>query len=259
MSASVYVGLDIGTTSIKVAAVTKQLETVFEKQYAYDYLVPQKGWTEIEPDTWGELVIKGLKELFQQIPAETVAGIGITGQMHTTVFVDEHGLSVRPAIMWNDNRTKSSLSEIKQRLESKSETVHLAKIVSTGSPLANLLWVKEHEPEQYQQINKFLIAKDYVKLKLTGTYTTDYCDASTSSLYDLHADCWSEEVQELFDLPRSFFPDIRPASTIIGELTKEICRELNIESTIPVVSGTGDNVASVLISGGFENMQPLVS
>ena len=97
MSASVYVGLDIGTTSIKVAAVTKQLETVFEKQYAYDYLVPQKGWTEIEPDTWGELVIKGLKELFQQIPAETVAGIGITGQMHTTVFVDEHGLSVRPA------------------------------------------------------------------------------------------------------------------------------------------------------------------
>lgn len=259
MSASVYVGLDIGTTSIKVAAVTKQLETVFEKQYAYDYLVPQKGWTEIKPDTWGELVIKGLKELFQQVPAETVAGIGITGQMHTTVFVDEHGLSVRPAIMWNDNRTKSSLSEIKQRLESKAETVHLAKIVSTGSPLANLLWVKEHEPEQYQQINKFLIAKDYVKLKLTGTYTTDYCDASTSSLYDLHADCWSEEVQELFDLPRSFFPDIRPASTIIGELTKEICRELNIESTIPVVSGTGDNVASVLISGGFENMQPLVS
>ncbi len=114
MSASVYVGLDIGTTSIKVAAVTKQLETVFEKQYAYDYLVPQKGWTEIEPDTWGELVIKGLKELFQQIPAETVAGIGITGQMHTTVFVDEHGLSVRPAIMWNDNRTKSSLSEIRR-------------------------------------------------------------------------------------------------------------------------------------------------
>ena len=82
MSASVYVGLDIGTTSIKVAAVTKQLETVFEKQYAYDYLVPQKGWTEIEPDTWGELVIKGLKELFQHVPAETVAGIGITGQMH---------------------------------------------------------------------------------------------------------------------------------------------------------------------------------
>ena len=259
MSASVYVGLDIGTTSIKVAAVTKQLETIFEKQCAYDYLVPQKGWTEIEPETWVEIVIKVLKELFQQVSAETVAGIGITGQMHTTVFVDKHGFSVRPAIMWNDNRTKSSLSEIKQRLESKPETVHLAKIVSTGSPLASLLWVKEHEPEQYQQINKFLIAKDYVKLKLTGTYTTDYCDASTSSLYDLHTDYWSEGVQELFDLPRSIFPDIRPASTIIGELTEEMCQELNIEKTIPIVSGTGDNVASALVSGSFENMQPLIS
>ena len=117
MSASVYVGLDIGTTSIKVAAVTKQLETVFEKQYAYDYLIPHKGWTEIEPDTWVEIVVKGLKELFQQVSAATVAGIGITGQMHTTVFVDKHGSSVHPAIMWNDNRTKSSLTAIKQRLE----------------------------------------------------------------------------------------------------------------------------------------------
>lgn len=259
MSASVYVGLDIGTTSIKVAAVTKQLETVFEKQYAYDYLIPHKGWTEIEPDTWVEIVVKGLKELFQQVSAATVTGIGITGQMHTTVFVDKHGSSVRPAIMWNDNRTKSSLTAIKQRLENKAETAHLAKIVSTGSPLANLLWVREHEPEHYQRINKFLIAKDYVKLKLTGTYTTDYCDASTSSLYDLHTDRWSKEVQEIFELNSELFPDIQPASAIIGELTEDICKELNIGKTLPVVSGTGDNVASALVSGSFENMQPLIS
>lgn len=97
MSASVYIGLDIGTTSIKVAAVTNQLETIFEKQYVYDYLIPKKGWTEIEPDTWVEITINGLQELFQQIPAETVKGIGITGQMHTTVFVDKHGfLSDQP-------------------------------------------------------------------------------------------------------------------------------------------------------------------
>lgn len=259
MSASVYVGLDIGTTSIKVAAVTKQLATIYEKQYAYDYLTPHKGWTEIEPDTWFAIVLKGFKELFQTIPAATVAGIGITGQMHTTVFVDKHGFSVRPAIMWNDNRTKENISAIKQILESNPKSAHIAKIVSTGSPLASLLWVKEHEPDHYQQIYQFLIAKDYVKLRLTGTYTTDYCDASTSSLYDLHTDHWSKEVQALFDLDSGLFPDIRPASTIIGELTEEICQELKLEKAIPVIAGTGDNVASALASGSFENMQPLIS
>lgn len=259
MSASVYVGLDIGTTSIKVAAVTKQLKTVFERQYAYDYLTPQKGWTEIEPDTWVEIAVNGLRELFQKLPAETVKGIGITGQMHTTVFVNKHGFSVRPAIMWNDNRTKESIPEIKQVLESNDQSAHISRIVSTGNPLANLLWVRENEPQLFEQIDKVLIAKDYVKWKLTGIYATDYCDASTFSLFDLHTDHWSKEVQELFGLDSKLFPEIRPASAIVGKLTEELCKELKLEKAIPVVSGTGDNVASALVSGSFETMQPLIS
>ncbi|MDT2670301.1 xylulokinase [Enterococcus dongliensis] len=259
MSASVYVGLDIGTTSIKVVAINKQLEIVFEKQYAYEYLTPHKGWTEINPDIWIEITVKGLKELFQQIPVDTVKGIGITGQMHTTVFVNKHGFSIRPAIMWNDNRTKESLPAIKQALGSRKNSAHLAKIVSTGSPLASLLWVKGHEPESFQQIYKFLIAKDYVKLKLTGVYTTDYCDASTSALYDLHTEGWSKDVQALFDLSPGLYPEIRPSATVIGNLTKEMCKELNIDQSLPVVTGTGDNVASTLASGSFDTMQPLIS
>lgn len=259
MHTPIYVGLDIGTTAIKVSAVTRQLETVYESQYAYDYLTPHKGWTEIEPDTWVEIVLKGLKELFQHISANTVAGIGITGQMHTTVFVDKHGFSVRPAIMWNDNRTRENIPKIKETLETNPRSVHIAKVVSTGSPLASLLWVKEHEPEHYQAISKFLIAKDYVKLKLTGTYSTDYCDASTSSLYDLNSDQWSKEVQELFDLDSRLYPLIKPASEVIGTLTPDVCTQLGLETTIPMVSGTGDNVASALASGSFEHDQPLIS
>lgn len=259
MKPSIYIGLDIGTTAIKVSAVTRQLATVYETQYAYDYLTPHKGWTEIHPDTWVDIVLAGLKELFQHIPAATVAGIGLTGQMHTTVFVDKHGFSVRPAIMWNDNRTKETIPAIKQKLEGNAQAAHIAKIVSTGSPLASLLWVKENEPANYQQLDKFLIAKDYVKLKLTGTYSTDYCDASTSSLYDLMTDQWSREVQELFGLDAQLFPPIQPASTVIGALTQDVCDQLGIDQPLPVVSGTGDNVASALASGSFEHDQPLVS
>lgn len=259
MDTSVYIGIDIGTTAIKLAAVTKELETVFEKQYAYDYSTPHEGWTEIEPDVWAAITLKGLKELFRQIPAERVKGIGLTGQMHTTVFVDEHGCSVRPAILWNDNRTKEQIPLIKEVLKRKEASAHISKIVSTGSPLASLLWVKENEPENAARLSKFLIAKDYVKLKLTGTYTTDFCDASTSSLFDLHNDSWSEEVQELFDLSPTLFPVIQPASTIIGTLTDTVCKELGIKERLPVVSGTGDNVASAIVSGCFENEQPLIS
>ncbi|MGM0216467.1 xylulokinase [Enterococcus sp. AZ109] len=259
MTQSIYIGLDIGTTTIKISGVTQQLETVYEAQYAYDYLTPHKGWTEIDPDTWVEIVLEGLKELFQQVPAETVAGIGITGQMHSTVFVNKHGLSVRPAIMWNDHRTKELIPAIRKQLLTNAKAAHIAKIVSTGSPLASLLWLKEEEPENYQQLNKFLIAKDYVKLRLTGTYSTDYCDASTSSLYDLNQDCWSQEVQELFDLEEQLFPEILPAATVIGKLTEDVCKELGIKEPIPMVSGTGDNVASALVSGSFEHDQPLVS
>ncbi|MDH6365406.1 xylulokinase [Enterococcus sp. PF1-24] len=255
----IYVGLDIGTTAIKIAAVDRNLNLSYEKQYHYDYLTPYKGWTEINPDIWVEIVLKGLKELLQHIPVNTIAGIGVTGQMHTTVFVDKHGFSVRPAIMWNDNRTKELIPEIKQILLTEEKTAHIAKIVSTGSPLANLLWLKEFEPKNYEKMKKFLIAKDYVILKLTQTYSTDYCDASVSSLYDLNEDTWSESVKQLFGLESTLFPVINHSSKIAGELSKLVQVELGINENIPVVAGTGDNVASALASGSFIHDQPLIS
>lgn len=259
MKQPIYVGLDIGTTAIKISAVTQQLEAVYEVQYAYNYRTPCKGWTEINPDTWVDIVLEGLKELLQHIPAKKIAGIGITGQMHTIVLVDQQGESVRPAILWNDNRTKEAIPMIKQQLQKKEKTAHLSQVVSPGSPLASLLWVKENEPEKYNQIAKILIAKDYVKLKLTGTYTTDYCDASTSSMYNLYTDTWSKEVQQLFDFDPQLFPEIKPASTIVGCLTPNVCEILEIDTKIPVIAGTGDNVAAALVSRSFEENQPLIS
>ncbi|MEQ7033472.1 FGGY family carbohydrate kinase [Enterococcus durans] len=254
-----YIGLDIGTTTIKISVVDKQLVSFYEKQYDYDYLTPHKNWTEINPDTWLEIVLEGLKELFQQIPEKNVSGIGITGQMHTTVFVDKYGFSVRPAIMWNDNRTKDMIPFIKEKLLVNEQTADLAKVVSTGSPLANLLWLKECEPENYQRTEKILIAKDYLIWKLTEVYSTDYCDASVSSFYDLNEDTWSESVQQLFDLNSSLFPEINYSSKVVGSLSKTIQQQLGIQKVIPVVAGTGDNVASALVSGSFVHDQPLIS
>lgn len=255
----VFVGIDIGTTSIKISAVDTNLKSIYEKQYSYKYLIPQNGWCEIDPDTWFNIVLKGLKTIFHNVSIDRIAGIGITGQMHTTVFVDKHGFSIRPAIMWNDIRTKEMIQDIKKRLCLCEKSKHIADIVSTGSPLANLLWVKTNESKYYNKINKLLITKDYLVFKLTGIYSTDFCDASTSSLFDLNSNQWSKEVQKEFSFDKSIFPNINSSSKIVGFLSEEIQRSLEINKKIPVVAGTGDNVASTIASGGFDNGQPLIS
>lgn len=254
-----YVGIDIGTTSIKLTAVDQKMKALADLQYNYHYLTPKENFNEIEPDVWLKIVMKGLKKLFQQFSPGSIAGIGITGQMHTTIFVDQNKQAIRPAILWNDTRTQEMIPKIKKRLQQTSRSAPIAKIVSTGSPLANLLWLKEKEFESYRKIHKVLIAKDYLVLKLTGTYSTDYCDASTSSFFDLYQDQWSQEVMQIFDLPEEIFPVIHYSSKKVGILTEEIQRELGINAGIPVVAGTGDNVASALVSGCFSNHQPLIS
>jgi xylulokinase len=254
-----YIGIDIGTTSIKLAVVDHHMNIVHDVQYMYDYLTPHKEWKEIDPDTWYNIVLQGLEQTLDHIDCASIAGIGITGQMHTTVFVDKHGLSVRPAIMWNDARTKKMIPNIKEKLVTSPQAAHIAKIVSTGSPLANLLWVKEKEPDHYKKIDKILITKDYLTFKLTGNYSTDYCDASTSSLYDLDEDKWSSEVQSLFGFDEKLFPEINFSSKVIGYLSKELQEQFQLNQKIPIIAGTGDNVASAIAVGCFEKNQPLIS
>lgn len=255
----IYIGLDIGTTAIKLTAVDKTLKVLLEEQYRYNYSSPQKEWTEINPDVWITIVLQGLTKFFRHIAPDKVAGIGITGQMHTTVFVDKDGFPVRHAIMWNDQRTADLLPNIKKRLKKHPESVHISEIVSTGSPLANLVWLKDQEPNNYQKTKKVLLAKDYVRFVLTGKYATDYCDASTSSLYDLKTDGWSKSIQTEFGIDPTILPTIYPASWSIGQLTLEMQKKLKINKGIDVVIGTGDNVAAALISGSFSDNEPLLS
>lgn len=254
-----YIGLDLGTSSVKFAVATNQLEPLWEFKKDYSYDTPQEGWSEINPDVWIELVIEGLKEIFTQYKAENCLGIGVTGQMHTTVFIDSNLESIRSAIMWNDTRTKDLIPQLKKQLSQQVETSELARIVSTGSPLANLLWFKRYEVENYQQMTHFLMAKDYLVLKLTNSLSTDYCDASTTSMFDFINNGWSQVVQEEFSLPSKIFPPINHSAKIVGNLSLSMQQKIGISHQIPITAGTGDNVAAALASGSFESDQPLLS
>jgi len=254
-----YIGIDIGTSSIKLILVDNKLNMIYQKNYKYSYNILYDDWKEINPDYWYKIIIKGLKLMFKQINPQNIKGIGITGQMHTTVFLDNQGKSIRPAIMWNDMRTKNLVPIIKKQLQKNKKIAHIAKIVSTGSPLANLLWIKQNESENFERIAKILTPVNYIVYRLTNKYVANYCDASTSALFSLYDNSWSTEIQELFNIDPQIFPPIEPATKVVSELSEQLQTQLGINQSIKVVTGTGDNAASAIANQIFSDNQPLIS
>ena len=259
MTQKYYIGLDLGSSSLKIVATDKQLRVIYTKQYAYSYKTLDSVSREIEPTVWRQLMFGGLRELFTQLPDIDCGGIGLTGQMHTTVFLNAQGQSIRPAIMWNDNRTKALIPQLRQQLAKNPATSINAQSVSPGSPLANLVWLHQFEPLHWQQLAHVLMPVDYLVYCLTEQYVTDYCEASTTSYYDWQTNQWSLPIQQQFHLQSDWFPRILPASTLAGALTASVQQTLHIQKPIPVTVGTGDNAATTFINRGFSEQQPLIS
>jgi xylulokinase len=254
-----YIGVDIGTSSTKLILIDHEGNII--AQGSRDYIIdqPNPGWKEINPEIWFEAVKQGLKEMLTSIDKTQIRGIGVTGQMHTIILMDDKGKPIRPAIMWNDNRTKEYIKDFKKEIEQHGDSPFIKKIISTGSPALNLYWMRVNEPENFEKLNKFLIGPDYIVYRFTGTADTDYCEASTSSLYDISNRKWSRTMGELIDLPGSVYPSIKGSAEIAGEILEEIADELGIPKDVKVITGTGDNPATAISTGCFTNPYPILS
>lgn len=247
-----YMGVDIGTSSAKFMLVDERGGGMGTHSVSYDCDAPQSGWAEIPPERWMEAVEEGAAALLSPLDEEerrSLAGIGITGQMHTTVFLDADGRSIRPAILWNDTRTLPLLAELRQSADAIPQTSGIMQILSTGSPALNLLWFKREEPENFARLRTFLIGPDYIVHALTGAVGTDFCEASTSSLYDFRTHTWSEEMRALLGLSADIYPAIRGSGIPVGTLRSEIAERWGLPADIPVVVGTGDNAAAAYANG----------
>lgn len=254
-----YVGIDIGTSSAKLLLVDQQGMITKSNSRSYEITEEKPGWKEIDPEIWMKAVEDGLSELLQGIDTMDVKSIGVTGQMHTIVFLDEKGNSIRPALMWNDTRTASMVSEIKEKISNTKEISYIANIISTGSPAMNLLWLKENETENFSKIKQFLIGPDYIVFRLTGTYQTDYCEASTSSLCDLKQGKWSSKMRELLGLKEEIYPEIRGAGEIAGTLLPKYQEKYGFHNQVKVIVGTGDNPAAAISTGCLTKNIPVLS
>ncbi|MGX8835588.1 xylulokinase [Amedibacillus sp. YH-ame6] len=254
-----YVGLDIGTSSLKCVVIDTACDIVYEHGYSYAFDEPREGYREIDPDVWFQAVLHALQDIHEKFDGTNISTIGVTGQMHTTVFLDAQGNCVRKAIMWNDLRSSDMVAPLKERLAKREDTKYIAKILSTGSPAMNTLWVKEQEPEVFLKVRKIMTAYDYIVYRLTGEYSADYCDASTSSMYDIVSKQWSGYMLDILGIDDHYLGPIYASCDVVGTLREELCEQLCINKRIKVIAGTGDNPANAVAMGVLDQQQPVLS
>jgi xylulokinase len=205
------IGLDVGTTGVKGIAITPDGKVVARAEEAYPLSTPQPGWAEQDPDDWWRASQAALGGL----GVETAA-VGLSGQMHGLVCLDERDRVLRPAILWNDQRTAAECAEIEEKVGLERLIELTGNRALTGFTAPKLLWLRSHEPDVYAQIHRVLLPKDYVRLRLTGEHRIDAADASGTLLFDVANRRWSEEVTAALEVPTEWLPPVSESTVIAG-------------------------------------------
>ena len=208
---SALVGLDVGTTGVKAVALSETGDVLARAEHGYPLAMPQPGWTEQDPDDWWTAAQAALHEL-----AVEPVSVGFSGQMHGLVALDEDGRVVRPAILWNDQRTAAECRELEERVGVERLLELTGNPALPGFTAPKLLWLRNHEPAAFERIRRVLLPKDYVRAKLTGDYATDVTDASGTLLFDVGQRDWSEPVLEALELPRELLPPALESTEVGG-------------------------------------------
>ncbi len=228
------VGLDVGTTGVKAIAVSPEGAVRASATRGYPLSTPRPGWSEQDPEDWWGAASAALAEVSA---GREVVGIGLSGQMHGLVVLDAAGDVIRPAILWNDQRTAAECAEIEERVGRQRLIELTGNRALTGFTAPKLLWLRRHEPEAYARIARVMLPKDYVRLRLTGEWAIDAADASGTLLFDVARRRWSDEVLGALELPRDWFPPVLESPDLAGATGSD---------RIPVAAGAGDQPAAAL-------------
>jgi xylulokinase len=231
------VGLDVGTTGVKAIAVSPDGVVLASATRGYPLSTPRPGWSEQDPEDWWEGASAALAEVSA---GRSVAGIGLSGQMHGLVVLDAEGRVIRPALLWNDQRTAAECIEIEERVGPERLIELTGNRALTGFTAPKLLWLRRHEPDAYARIERVMLPKDYVRLRLTGEWAIDAADASGTLLFDVARRRWSDEVLDALELPRDWFPPVLESPDQAGVATAGGAR------AVPVAAGAGDQPAAAL-------------
>lgn len=248
---SLLLGLDLGTSGVKILVADEDGTVVATTDREYPLANPDVGWSEQDPADWREATIDGITGILDDpaVDPDAIEALGLTGQMHGSVFLDDAGNVLRPAILWNDTRTTEQCEEIEERV-GYDRLIELASNPAfEGFTAPKILWVMQNEPEVFEATDKILLPKDYIRYELTGDFATDVSDASGTLLLDVGERDWSDEILETLDIPRSTMPEVYESPEVTGTVDDTIAEQTGLPADTPVVAGAGDNAAGAVGTG----------
>ena len=244
-----YIGIDLGTSAVKLLLVEEGGTILNSVTKEYPLMIPAPGWSEQDPAEWWGACLSGITELLSGFDAGQVAGIGAGGQMHGLVILDDNDNIIRPAILWNDGRTEKEVEYLNETIGKAKLSEYTANIAFAGFTAPKILWLREHEPENYARIRKIMLPKDYINYKLTGVHSCDYSDASGMLLLDVKNKCWSKEMLEICGIREEQMPALYESYEVTGTVRKSVAKVLGLGDAVRVVAGAGDNAAAAIGTG----------
>ncbi|MEH2107003.1 xylulokinase [Nostoc sp.] len=242
----IVVGLDLGTGGVRAIAVNLQGQIIAQSTRSYPLLTPQPGWTEQNSSDWVEASLDALFDVSQQLNGHRPIALGLSGQMHGMVPLDAEGKAIRPAILWNDQRTGKAVVEIEAAIPCQELIQRTGNPAITGFQLPKLLWLRTEEPQAYTRLWQILLPKDYLGYVLTGEAVTEPSDASGVGCLNLANRQWDTDILHALDINPALFPPVIDSTAIAGRLKPEIATRVGLPVGLPVVAGGGDNAAAAI-------------
>jgi xylulokinase len=236
-----FLGLDIGTSGVKAVVVDARGTVRSSATRPLTLSTPRPGWAEQRPQEWWTAATAAVRRATQTARGTRVAAVGLSGQMHSSVFLDARGSVIRPALLWCDGRTTAECREITARVGEEKLREWVANAALEGFTLPKVLWLRRHEPERFARLDKVVLAKDYIRYRLTDALASEPSDASGTLMYDTVRRRWSTEIMSAVDLPTRLLPEIGESSEVLGRVSAGAAGLTGLLAGTPVVGGGADN------------------
>lgn len=245
-------GIDIGTSGTKTLICDHQGAVIATAMVEHDISAPRPGWSEQDPRQWWQATCKATKAVLRKakVKGDQVTALGLSGQMHGSVFLADDEQPLRPALLWNDQRTSLQCAEIEAKAGGRKKLINMAgNPALTGFTAPKILWVREHEPAIYEKTRHILLPKDYIRFCMTGEYATEVGDASGTLLLDVKKRAWNHKLLGLLGIDKDLLPRCYESHEVTGTLTASAAKALGLRAGTPVVGGSGDQPAGAVGNG----------
>jgi len=245
------IGIDLGTSSTKTVLFDQAGKIIAESKVSYDMKTPHNGWAEQDPEDWAKASLATIRQVVKEsgLAKEDIKAIGISGQMHGLVMLDEKGHIIRPSIIWCDQRTGEECQEMTQILGRDRLIEITANPALTGFTASKILWVRKHEPQNYARCKHILLPKDYIRYVLTGDFATEVSDASGMQLLDVPKRAWSQEVLDKLEIDPDLLAKVYESPQVTGTILPSIAEQTGLSTETLMVGGAGDNAAAAVGTG----------